>query len=172
MRAIRCSSVVLCFAAGLGAQSFHDDFLQQLDEIQTKTLALARDIPAERYTWRPGPGVRSVSEVLLHVASSNFVNAMFLGVPVPADVPLGRDPARWETATTDHEKVVSWLSLSFEQVRTAAAKNADADLERMVKMPGQAARLRTQLFRYCAHAHEHLGQLIAYARSNGVAPPW
>jgi len=47
-----------------------------------------------------------------------------------------------------------------------------ADLERVVKTPGQAAPLRTYLFRYSSHSYEHLGQLIAYARINGVAPPW
>jgi len=124
VRVIRFSSVWLLLATGLGPQGFHQDFLQQLDEIQTKTMTLARAIPAKRYTWRLAPGVRSVSEVLLHVAGSNFVNAMFWGAPVPGDVPLNRDPARWESSTTDREKIVSWLSLSFEQVRQAAAKNA------------------------------------------------
>jgi hypothetical protein len=63
VRAIRFSSEWLLLATGLGPQGFHQDFLQQLDEIQTKTMTLARAIPAKRYTWRPAPGVRSVSEL-------------------------------------------------------------------------------------------------------------
>ena len=72
------------------ATGFREEFLSQLDELQSKALALAKAIPEEKYAWRPGEGVRSTSEVLLHIASSNFVYALFLGVRPPADAQLGR----------------------------------------------------------------------------------
>jgi uncharacterized damage-inducible protein DinB len=154
------------------ATGFREEFLSQLDELQGKAVALAKAIPQEKYAWRPGEGVRSTSEVLLHIASSNFVYALFLGVRPPADAQLGRDTHAWETSTVDREKIVKLLEQSFERMRQATAKASDDDLDRPAKISNVSGSLRAALFQAAGHLHEHLGQLIAYARVGGITPPF
>lgn len=143
---------------------FRAEFFANLDEVEEKILELAESTPAEKFTWRPAPGVRSVSEVYMHVAGGNYFLATFLGV---------RSPSR----TTDLEKtvtrkadVVAELKRSFEHLRGAAARTED--LEKQVKMFGSTTTHRGVLVTVLSHLHEHLGQSIAYGRMNGVVPPW
>src|SRR6516164_8327902 len=126
-------------------------------------IALAETIPAEKYEWRPGPGVRSVSEVLMHTASGNFFFLQSMGVKA-GDLP--KSPQKSVTAKAD---VVGWVKASFDAVQENYPK---IDKQKAVKFLGHDATCEGVLLRALAHANEHLGQMIAYARVNGVAPPW
>ena len=124
---------------------------------------LAEAIPEEVYDWRPEEGVRSVSEVLMHIAGGNFMFADSLGVPRPGDLPE-------DLATiTDKAKVLEILDSSFQQMEIAIERAIADDLERENERFGT---VRGVLLRALVHANEHLGQLVAYGRSNGVVPPW
>lgn len=124
---------------------------------------LAEAIPEETYPWRPEEGVRSVSETLMHIAGGNFMFADSLGVLRPDDLPedLG--------TITDKAEVISILGRSFQQMETAIERALADDLERKNERFGS---VRGVLLRALVHANEHLGQLVAYGRSNGVVPPW
>ena len=150
------------------ASGFRAEFLYQLADAEQKLVSLAEAIPPEKYTWRPTEGVRSVSETLLHVARANFTFPTFLGIQPPA----GIDRQGLEKSTTEKSKVVEVLKQSFEHARQAGLKTPDADLDKPVKMFGRDVTVRAVLFTLALHQHEHLGQCIAYARSNGVVPPW
>jgi uncharacterized damage-inducible protein DinB len=129
---------------------------------------LAEAIPAEKYTWRPGPGVKSVAEVLLHAASANYNMYKFVGSPPPA----GLDVPGLETSTTDKAKIIGILIDSYAHARTAITTLPDADLEKSMDWSGGKITERGVLLFIVPHIAEHLGQLIAYARFLGVVPPW
>ncbi|HEV2021626.1 MAG TPA: DinB family protein [Terriglobales bacterium] len=147
---------------------FRADFLKQWDTLETKFVGLAEAIPQEKYTWRPTPEVRSVSEVFLHVALGNYSYLDAIGVPLPA----GMDRKTYEKSTTDRAKIVEQLKLSFGLVRETVLKTSDADLEKPAKLYGQPSTVREVLFALVTHTPEHLGQMIVYGRECGVVPPW
>lgn len=143
------------------------ELIGQFDDAANKILQLAEAIPQEKYGWRPAEGVRSVSEVLMHVTGGNFFIPTFAGVKMPEG--LSRDA---EKTVTDKTQVIDHLKRSFEHVRTSLRGVADADLSKPAKMFGRETTCRNVYLTTVMHAHEHLGQLIAYARSNGIVPPW
>lgn len=140
----------------------------QIVAAQEKLVALADAMPAEKYTWRPGEGVRSVGEVYMHVAAGNFYLPTFWGVQAPA----GIDLRGLEKQGTDKAKTAATLKQSFEHLRHAIDALSDAELGKSVNFFGRQVTLADLLLQVTAHGHEHLGQAIAYARTNGIAPPW
>ena len=155
------------YAQDAPTSGFRAEFLKQLDEVSVKLLDLAQAVPAEKYSWRPSEGVRSVSEVYVHIAAGNYFLMKFMGIDPPAD--FTRD---MEKTITDKRQVIEAMKKSFAHVRQAALKTSDADLEKSVELFGQNTTYRDVFFTDMMHLHEHLGQSIAYARMNGVVPPW
>lgn len=151
------------------ASGVRAEFLADFAAVTGKVLQLAEAIPAEKYTWRPQAGVRSVSEVLLHAAGANYFMPTFFG----GTVPEGIDLKTFETSTTDKAKVIEALRSAIAHGRAQALRLSDADLEKTGKwFGGTQVTYRAMLVGMAEHCHEHLGQLIAYARMNGVTPPW
>lgn len=145
-------------------QGFQGEFLANLDEVQDKILSLAEATPPEAYGWRPAPGVRSISEVYMHVAGGNYLLSTFLGVKPP------KMSGDLEKTVTKKADVLAELKRSFDHLRAAAA--TVKDMEKPVKMFGNQTSQRGILVTILSHLHEHLGQSVAYARMNGVVPPW
>jgi uncharacterized damage-inducible protein DinB len=129
---------------------------------------LAEAIPAEKYTWHPSPGVRSVAEVLLHASAANYNMYKLVG----AKIPQGIDTKNMEQSTTDKGKVIAILKESYAHARQAITDMPDADLEKTLDWSGGKITERGVLLFIQPHIAEHLGQLIAYARVLGVVPPW
>jgi uncharacterized damage-inducible protein DinB len=142
--------------------------LFQIDEARKKLLSLAEAMPAEKYTWRPGQGVRSVGEVFNHVAAANYFLPTFWGAKMPAGV----DPRGFEKEGGDKAKTIDTLKKSFDNLQQEIQAVPEADLGRSIKLFGHDATVRDAMMVLVTHAHEHLGQSIAYARMNGVVPPW
>lgn len=142
------------------------DFLGDFDSTSKKLLSLAEAFPADEYSWRPANGIRSVSESLVHVATTNFFLAKTLGVDMPADI--GRDAEKTITAKSD---VIALLEKSQDHVRKAL-EIAGGDLDKERDIFGGTRSTRGVFMLMAGHTHEHLGQAIAYARSVGVVPPW
>lgn len=170
----------LSFAAALAqvaraqpaALELKPDLQHQLTDLKRKVIELSEAIPQERFGWRPSKGARSLAEVLLHVASSGFVNGMFLGARLPAGVQLSRDPHAWETSTSDKSRIMDLVSQSFDQMINLLASTPEDALSRTVKVAGVSEPLYRAFLTHVTHIHEHLGLLIAYARMNDVVPPW
>jgi len=144
------------------------EIFEQLEDAREKLLALATVIPAEKYTWRPGEGVRSVGEVFAHVAAANYFLPTFWG----AKVPEGVDPRNFEKDGADKAKTIATLKKSFDHLRAEASSLPEDDLDRTITFFGRVAVVRDVLLTLASHAHEHLGQSIAYARTNKITPPW
>jgi uncharacterized damage-inducible protein DinB len=136
--------------------------------VSRQLVELAEAIPAEKYAWRPGPGVRSTSEVFMHIAMANFYLLSITGPPMPADL----KSMEMEKTVTAKPEVVEWLKRSLEAVKMARAGLKPGDLERKVKVFGRDATVDGMYLRIIVHANEHMGQLVAYARVNGIVPPW
>jgi uncharacterized damage-inducible protein DinB len=150
------------------ASGMRTEFLADLQSQEERFLALAQAIPADKYTWRPGEGVRSVSEVFLHVAAANLNLPRLIGVAPPA----GFSVQGFDKSTTDKAKVIQILQDAFAHMRDAVLRMPDSDMEKQVDFRGGKKSTRAVLMFVLEHNAEHLGQSIAYARMNGVVPPW
>jgi uncharacterized damage-inducible protein DinB len=148
-------------------KGFRVEFLNELNVVEKKMIDLANAMPQEKYSWRPGEGVRSVSEVYMHIATTNFMLPQFAGIKPPDG--LDRN---MEKTVTDKVKVLTILKQSFEHIRQAILQTSDAALNKSAKYFGDETTIRGVFFNAATHMHEHLGQSIAYARMNGVVPPW
>lgn len=146
------------------AQGFRAEFVANLDEVQRKLVSLAEATPAEKFSWKPEGDVRSISEVYMHIARSNYFLATFLGAEA------SRPAGDLEKTVTKKAEVIAELKRSFDHLRTVAANTPD--LDKKVKLFGNATTHRGVLVTVLSHLHEHLGQSVAYARMNGIVPPW
>ncbi len=143
--------------------------LVDLHTLQHKYVQLAQSIPADKYTWRPEPGTRSVSELFLHVAAANYdIPPMMTGTtPAPDFHKEG-----YEKSTTDKAQIIEQLNKSFAYAIAAVQKMSNADFAKAEKKLGPDANDGDVVYILVTHNHEHLGQSIAYARINGITPPW
>ncbi len=144
------------------------EFLAEVAYYEQRYTRLAEAVPAEKYSWRPAEGVRSIGEVYAHIAAANYGLARALGTPLPA----GIDPKSVMALAGDKAKILQVLKDSFAHFRGAILAIKDADLNNAQKMFGQDTTVRGAFFLVTGHFGEHLGQSIAYARQNGVVPPW
>jgi len=164
--------VSLAVSGDAPSSRFIADYITQVNDVQKQIIDLEQAIPQEKFTWRPAKGVRSIGEVYLHLAGGNYLLLTFAGYEPPKEANFTGDPKKWETATTDKGEIAKILRVSFDHVRATVAKISDADLEKKVDFFGNEISLRGLLINGLNHDHEHLGQSIAYARMNGVVPPW
>ncbi|MGZ8376506.1 MAG: DinB family protein [Gemmatirosa sp.] len=151
-------------AAGLRA-----DLVASLADAESKLVQLAEAMPQDKYAWRPAPGVRSVSEVFMHMVGANYMIPPMAGAPRPTGVTLTQESER---TVTDKTAIVNHLKQSFAYAKQAVTSVPDAELDAAVQLFGRPSTKRNVMVLMATHAHEHLGQAIAYARSNGVRPPW
>jgi uncharacterized damage-inducible protein DinB len=135
--------------------------------VSRQLIALAEATPAEKFAWRPAAGVRSTSEVCMHIVMVNFYMLSVTGPKMPADL---KEDA--EKTVTSKAEVINWLKRSLDAVKEARSSVKSKDLERRVHIYNRDATVDGMYLRIIAHANEHMGQLIAYARLTGVAPPW
>ena len=148
-------------------------FLADLDTLQSKFLALAEAFPASKYSWRPAQGVRSVGEAFMHVASEFYVYApMAYGASRSPVIPRGQDSfKKFESASTK-EDVLKHLKEGFAYTKQSIGGIDEGQLAGSRKLFGGDHNIIETSFAMTDDLHEHLGQLIAYARMNGVTPPW
>jgi uncharacterized damage-inducible protein DinB len=142
--------------------------LLDLEDMHKKFVALATAIPQEKYDYRPAEGVRSIGEVFLHISNANYNIPSMMGVPRPA----GFDPKTFEKSTTDKTQIIDQLNKSFDSAHAAIAAMTNADFAKPLPKLGPDANYGDVVYLLVTHAHEHLGQSIAYARLNGIVPPW
>lgn len=161
--------------AEMGA-GFTADWMADFQRVGERLVQLAGAVPAEKYSWAPSDEVRPVSSVYVHVAFTNTFLPMALGAAPPAGLELPEDMnpmammKEWEASITEKADVIAKLQESLDYA--AQAVPTITDLETVVETFGFPGTKRAYLLILLNHAHEHLGQSIAYARSNGVVPPW
>jgi uncharacterized damage-inducible protein DinB len=165
--------VVLLMALPLVAQGQDDGpgtgqgWLGEFNHSSRQLVALAETTPAEKFTWRPAAGVRSISEVYMHIAIANFFLLRQAGAKLPADAPAFKEDT--EKKVRAKAEVLVWLRKSFDAVRTAYPAR---EPQKRVSFFGRDTTTENVYIRLLVHNHEHMGQSIAYARLNGIVPPW
>ena len=159
-----CARPVLAQTAPEGIWQGYDG---EWKHVSRQLLDLAEATPADKFSWRPAPGVRSTSEVYMHIALANFYLLSVTGPKMPAELKEGMDKS--VTAKAD---VINWLKRSLDAVKDAHAAITPKDLDRKVHIVDRDATVDGMYLRIIVHANEHMGQLIAYARMTGVTPPW
>jgi hypothetical protein len=149
------------------------EFLTDLDSLHAKFVALAEAFPADKYAWRPAPGVRSVGEVFMHVASEFYfyTPAVFGATPSPVVEGTKAGFEKFEKMSSKPE-VMKHLREGYVYGRGAVATLEESKIVGTHKIFGRDHQLIEMSFDMTDDLHEHLGQLIAYARMNGVKPPW
>jgi uncharacterized damage-inducible protein DinB len=138
------------------------------DHVSRQLIALAEATPQDKFVWRPAPGVRSTSEVYMHIALANFYLLSVTGPPMPPDI-KSEDMEKTVTSKAD---VIAFLKRSLVAVKTARAQLKPGDIQRHVKIMNKDVTVDGMYLRIIVHDNEHMGQLIAYARMNGIVPPW
>ena len=170
LRTVMFLLVVLCMPK-LRAQDPLDGLWQGYDgewrHVSKQLIALAEATPADKFAWRPAPGVRSTSEVYMHIAFDNFSLLSVTGPKMPPDL---KEDA--ETAVTSKPEVIAWLERSLDAVKQAHLAEKPSDYGRKVRINNRDATVDGMYLRIIVHANEHMGQLVAYARMNGIVPPW
>ena len=151
---------------------FIADVLGQLDQVKGQVVSLEGAVPQDKFNWRPMEGVRSISEVYLHIGDGLYIFANAAGLKSPFDNKTLFDEKTRDVRTADKAKIAAELNTAFDWTKSAIAKMSNADLEKKVEFFGSKMTVRNVLITMLNHTHEHLGQSIAYARSNGVVPPW
>jgi len=144
--------------------------------VSGRLVQLAEAIPEDVYAWRPAEGVRSTSETIMHLAGANVGLPMMLGVAPPEGLEMSEDmmaqAQEREKTVTAKADVIAELKRSIDYGKSAIGDFPQAELGEEIEFFGMNLTKRDLLLILLSHSHEHLGQLIAYARSNGVTPPW
>ena len=133
----------------------------------SQLIALAEATPADKFAWRPAAGVRSTSEVYMHIVDANFYLLSGAGVKLPADFKENLDKT-----VTSKADVIVWLKRSLDAVKQAHLAETPKHLAVKVRFEDRDSTVDNMYLRIIIHANEHMGQLVAYARMTGVAPPW
>jgi uncharacterized damage-inducible protein DinB len=170
LRKTFCVCLLLC-APLSNAQKMPEGIWQGYDgewkHVSQQLIALAEATPEEKFAWRPAPGVRSTSEVYMHIVAANFYLLSVTGPKMPADLKEDAD----KTVRSKAE-VIHWLKRSLQAVKEAHSAEKPEDLQRKVHIIDRDATVDGMYLRIIVHANEHMGQLVAYARMTGVVPPW
>jgi uncharacterized damage-inducible protein DinB len=170
MKLVFLALVLLCTQPAL-AQKAPEGLWQGYDgewlHVTQQLVALAEATPEEKFTWRPAPGVRSTSEVYMHIVLANFYLLHVTGPEMPAEL-----KPELEKSVTSKAEVINWLKRSLDRVKRARLEMKPSDLRRKVHIADRDATVEGMYLRIIVHANEHMGQLIAYARMTGVVPPW
>jgi uncharacterized damage-inducible protein DinB len=136
----------------MNAQTLQSEMALDMRAVGEKYVSLAEAMPASAYAWRPAEGVRSVSEVFMHISAANMgLPASFMGVAPPEGYAQ---------------------RAAFEHLASTLEGLTDEQLHAPVNVFGRDTNGIGAVLLLVTHSHEHLGQAIAYARSNGVTPPW
>ena len=166
--------VILICALFLSVSTYAQKLVQnecagQLTSAADKMMQLADAIPENAYNWTPQEGVRDVAGVLKHVISANYFFATKLGATLPDDVDMGS----LEQGLKTKAEIKAALEQSTEVIVKAIKNVSDADLGKKVEFPFPGEYTTTSAILIAlTHCNEHLGQLISYARSNKITPPW
>ena len=142
--------------------------LVDLERVQKKFVDLANAVPADKLTWRPSEDARSFAEVFLHVSGERYQILALGGATPPPDF----NGKTFDKSTTDKARIVEELNKSWDFAQKTINAMSNADFAKLLPKLGPQANGGDVVYILVADAHEHLGQLVAYARVNGIVPPW
>ena len=163
-------------AAAMPTSGYRAEVIQDVEQLEQKFVGLAQAMNG-KYAWSPAQGVRSTGAVFMHVAFANYLLPSMIGIAPPegmavANMQEAMALMQQMEKESDPAKVMETLKASFTHAKHAIAMTPDDQLDAPAKFFGRDVTKRFIISVIANHLHEHLGQSIAYARSNGVVPPW
>ena len=174
--AATCLSLTL--SAGSIAQahaqtrSLQEVQVADLRTMKDKFVGLAEAFPADKYGWMPMEGVRSVKDVLVLITTEGNGFPTQWDAPSPSGVNADRGAERTRLQGLSKAALTTELGKAFDNVIAVVEGMDDATRMREVRFFGQEVRIEGAINMAAGDMHEHLGQLIAYARTNEIVPPW
>jgi len=156
--------IVLAPATTFG--QFQSDLAAMIEANSKKVISLAEAIPEDKYDWEPADGIRDVEGVILHIIGANYYFPTLAG----AAMPEGIDPRNMNIS--GKEATIKVLKDSYAHMMDAIKAVPDEKLNEKIDFFGTPMSIRQVMMLAFGHCEEHMGQLIAYARSNNIAPPW
>lgn len=163
--------LISCQSSSSQSSATDNNFREQFNrsfQYASRVLELAKAMPEDSYDWRPGEGVMSVEEVYTHIAHYNYLYlAEQLEVPVPNDIVMEEIES-----ITGKQQVVAILERSINHVNDALEEMPDSKFSEETELYGRTVNGQAVLLQLVTHKSEHVGQSIAYARMNGIVPPW
>src|SRR5262249_17906544 len=146
------------------------EMIESIRDAGGKIQELATAIPDGKYTWKPSKDVRSTGQVFLHVVQANYMLPSFFGVKPT----MSRDElAKLDSQTMEPARIREMLKESYAWAEKAIADTPDSSLDtKTLFFDVEVMTKRAEMLALTSHSHGHLGQLIAYARSNNIVPPW
>lgn len=152
------------------------DLMKAVEGVEKKMVDLAGAMPEGTMKWAPGAGVRSVREVVLHVASDNYLIPSLMGAAIPPETKIVATDfatlATYEKRDMPRDSAIADLKQSFTHLKAAMSADSASKLGAEVDFFGTKMSRQAAWIGAVTHLHEHLGQSIAYARSNKIVPPW
>ena len=157
-------TAALACAQSKPKQEYGTGWMGEFNFTADEAVRLAEKTPADKFSWRPADGVRSIGEVYVHIAVAHLFFLNTCGVKV--DMSKARDAEKKITAKAD---VINLLKESIAAVKENYPK---LDMAKKAHIGGRHTTVEGIMVHLIAHTSEHVGQSIAYARMNGIVPPW
>ena len=169
MKKIAIVLTILVCGTAVAQDQFKNEAVANMDFTKGRIAQLADAMPDDKFGWSPSEGIRSYSSVIGHVIAANY----FFGMKMGSTIPEGVNPMTIEKDLTTKAELIEALNNSHEFVTTAIKNLTAEDMGVKVEMPFPGDFTKMSLVNIVMnHASEHMGQMIAYARMNDVAPPW
>ncbi|WP_236974616.1 DinB family protein [Membranihabitans maritimus] len=152
-----------------GQEQLQSESVNFLQFTSNKVIQLSEAIPADTYNWAPEEGVRTFAQIFAHIISANYFFGSKLGAEVPSEI----DMQSLEKNLDTKEEIQKALQGSYDFIFNAIKETPYEVLSDKVEypFPGEYTNMSSILISM-SHSNEHLGQLIAYSRMNGITPPW
>ncbi len=145
---------------------------EDVDGLRQKFVALARAIPAAKLGWRPMEATRSFHDVFAHIAAEGFTEGVSLGQPLPAGSLADFDAEEARLRALPDEQLITLMDQALDNLLTGFAKLSLGQIKTPVTFFGRPTLPRVVALYILGDLHEHLGQLVSYARMNQIVPPW
>lgn len=154
--------------------SIRTEFLQELAFCEHRFVLIAEAMPADRYSWRPAQGMRSLGGLFAHVAMANYdaIEALDKEQGAQSGPHSGPAPETLLAIAEDKPKILEALKNSFAQLRIRILKLSDEDGDKPQTLFDRETTVRGALMIIDRHWGQHLGQATTYALMNGVVPQW
>jgi hypothetical protein len=145
---------------------------EDIDGLREKFLALAKAVPVAKLSWRPMEGTRSFREVLAHIAAEGNTETAMFGRPLPAGSVADFDAEESRLKKLPDDQLIAALDRGMKSLSATLGGLSRATINTPIRYYGQSTLPRAATTYTLNDLHEHLGQLVAYARMNRIVPPW
>jgi hypothetical protein len=145
---------------------------EDIEGLRKKFMALAKAVPADKLAWRPMEGTRSFREVFAHLAAEGNTETAMFGRPLPAGSLADFDAEEARLTKLPDDELIAAMDRGMQSLTATLAGLSRAKINTPIRYYGENTLPRVATTYTLNDLHEHLGQLVAYARMNQIVPPW